>query len=114
MEKLWLLRGAYEAPGWNDLEKDAKADVADVVLFDRLGWALVNAAEAPDSYDGMDVCEPPDGLYLDPNGVPMYIVGRQEVATAKEVIEALGEKAMEMLEKVGDAHTVLERLGKVY
>jgi hypothetical protein len=114
MEKLWLLRGNYEAPGWKDLERDAKADVTDVVLFDRLGWALVNAAEAPDQYEGMQVSEPPDGLYLDPNGVPMYLVNRQEVASAKEVIEALGAEAAEMLEKTGDAHTALERLGKVY
>jgi hypothetical protein len=114
MATLWLLKGSYEAPGWRDLERDARADKIDVVLFDRLAWALLSADEAPEQYEGLVPGEPPDGLYIDANGVPVYVVERREVAGPREVIAALGRDAEEMLEKIGDPDTVLERLGRAY
>lgn len=114
MDPLWLLRGAYEAPGWKNLEKDSKEGVTDVVMFDRLGWALVRAAEAPDQYEEMEVSEPPDGLYLDPSGSPLYLFNREAVDSAEDLIRAFGQDAEKLFEETGDAHRTLERLGKVY
>ncbi|MCP4898651.1 MAG: hypothetical protein GY906_16890 [bacterium] len=114
MEPLWILRGKYEAPGWKNLEKDAKEGVTDVVMFDRLGWALVRAAEAPTAYEGMKATEPPDGLYLDPSGSPIYLFNREGLDSAEDLVRALGPDAEKLFEELGDAHAVLERMGKVY
>jgi hypothetical protein len=114
MSPLWLLKGEYDAPGWRDLERDAKASSIDVVLFDRTAWALVRAAEPPTGYQGMAATTPPDGLYLDPNGRPLYAVGGCEVPGPEEVLAVLGEQAEALLERLGDPDTVLERLGRVY
>jgi hypothetical protein len=54
MPQLWLLKGAYEAPGWKDLERDSKAGEVDVVMFDRLAWAMLEADEAPKGYEGLE------------------------------------------------------------
>ena len=111
---LWLLKGGYEAPGWRDLETDAKAGTTDVVHFDRLAWALVNADEPPRVYDGLEPTEPPDGLYIDPNGVPLYLVDRKIVGSAEEVLDALGDEARKLAKELGDADAALQRLGRAY
>jgi hypothetical protein len=111
---LWLLKGEYEAPGWQKLEQDSKADAIDVVMFDRLAWALIEADQAPDGYEGLEPTTPPDGLYLSPYGSPAYVVNRKLVDGPMEVIEALGSEAKVTLEKVGDPDTTLERLGRVF
>ena len=111
---LWLLKGSRSAPGWGPLESDAKSDKADVLLFDREAWALVRAPEAPASYEGLTPTSPPDGLYLDSQGRSLYLVAGQEVRGPREVIAALGPQALELLQKIGDPDTALERLGRVY
>lgn len=114
MGKLWLLEGPYEAAGWRALEADSKAKKADVLIFDRAAWALVRAPEAPSGYEGLATSAPRDGLYLDPQGRGVYVVGGAEVRGADDVIATLGPQAQELLQKLGDADTVLERMGRVY
>lgn len=114
MDPLWLLKGDYDAPGWRDLERDSKADAVDLLMFDRLAWALVRAAEAPNQYQGLIPTQPPDGLYLDPYGRPIYLVGGHEVAGPEEVIATLGREAQALLDTIDDPDDVLERLGRVY
>lgn len=111
---LWLMKADPDAPGWRDLERDAKADAIDVIHFDRHAWALVEAERAPSGYDGFEIGHPPDGLYVDPNGRPLYLVGGREVPRAEDVIEALGADAKALLGKLGDPDRVLERLGRAY
>jgi hypothetical protein len=113
MDAIWLLEGPYEAPGWKPLEADARAKKVDVVLFDRAAWALVRAPAAP-AYDGLVPRTPRDGLYLDDQGRGIYVVGGREVPRAEDVLATLGEQAQELMKKLGDADTVLERLGLVY
>lgn len=114
MDRLWLLKGDYDAPGWKDLERDSKADAVDLLMFDRLAWALVRAPEPPTGYEGLQPTDPPDGLYIDPYGRPTYLVSGREVAGPEEVIAALGQPARELLGRIDDPDTVLERLGRVY
>lgn len=114
MSRLWLLRGDHEAPGWQSLRTDQQEDRVEMVHIDPRVWAILRADEPPANYEGVEAVEPPDGLYLDPNGTPLYLVGAAPVETAEEVIKALGDQASAMLETTGDAHTVLQRLGRVY
>jgi hypothetical protein len=114
MENLWLLEGPHEAPGWGPLEGDARAKKVDILLFDRDAWALVRAAEAPTQYEGLLPKAPADGLYLDQQGRGVYVAGGREVRGAREVLALLGEQAQDLLRKIGDPDTVLERLGRVY
>jgi hypothetical protein len=114
MPQLWLLKGAYEAPGWKDLERDSKAGEVDVVMFDRLAWAMLEADEAPKGYEGLEPTRPVTGLYISPEGNPLYVVDGDQVSSARVVLEALGPEALAMLEKVKDPDTALERLGKAY
>jgi hypothetical protein len=114
MTQLWLLKGTPEAPGWKNLEKDARSEAIDVVLFDRDAWALLYADEAPTQYEGLAPSEPADGLYIDNNGRPCYVVDGKEVRGALEVIAALGAEAEALLKKLGDPDVVLERLGRSY
>jgi hypothetical protein len=114
MAKLWLLKGGYEAPGWKDLERDAKDGTTDVTHFDRLAWALVYADEAPTRYEGLEPTEPSSGMYVDPNGVPVYIVDGKEVADGRQVIAALGEEAEKVLEQTKDPDMALDRLGRAF
>ncbi len=114
MDAMWLLKGSHEAPGWGPLEADSRANAIDVLLFDRSAWALVRASEAPTKYEGLVPSEPPDGLYLDSQGRPVYIAGGQQVRGAQDVLAGLGEQAKELLKKLGDADVVLDRLGRVY
>jgi hypothetical protein len=114
MPKLWLLKGDLEAPGWNALRKDYENEKTDILHLDPKVWAIVEADEPPRGYEGISAEEPADGLYLDPNGSPMYIVGGAIVRSADEVIAALGKRAQALLDQIGDADTVLERMGRAY
>ena len=113
MDALWLLEGPYEAPGWKPLEADSRANKVDLLLFDRAAWALLRAPAAPTQYEGLAPVTPPDGLYLDDHGRGIYVVAGRQVPSAREVIAALGPEAQELLDKLRDPDTVLERLGKV-
>lgn len=113
MDALWLLQGPYEAPGWKPLEADSRGKKIDLLLFDRAAWALVQAPSAPTQYEGLAPATPPDGLYLDDQGRGIYVVGGRQVPRADDVVAALGPQAQELLRKIGDADTVLERLGRV-
>lgn len=114
MDPLWLLEGPHEAPGWGPLEGDARGNRIDVLLFDRAAWALVRAPEPPTKYEGLAPKAPPDGLYLDPQGRPVYVARGEEVRGPREVLANLGPQAQELLQKIGEPDTVLERLGRVY
>ncbi len=114
MDPLWLLRGNHEAPGWGPLEKDSREDKVFLIIFDRAGWALVRAAEPPTQYEGLVPTEPANGMYVSEQGYPVYVVDRQEVNSARELITALGKEAEELLEKLGDETAVIQRLGKAY
>ncbi|MBW2528716.1 MAG: hypothetical protein JRI23_31365 [Deltaproteobacteria bacterium] len=113
MDPLWLLEGNFDTPGWKDLERDAKADKVDWVLFDRDAFAII-AAQEPPEYDGFSVREPGDGLYVDQQGNSVCIVDRELVRRPEQVIEALGPKAKELLDELGDPVAVLQRLGKAF
>jgi hypothetical protein len=114
IDPLWLLEGDCDAPGWDELEKDAKANTVDWRLFDRLAWALVRAKEPPTKYVGLVPTRPPDGLYVDAHGNSASIVGQQEVKGPNELVAALGPEAQALLEKLGDPLAVLTRLGRTY
>jgi hypothetical protein len=112
--ELWLLEGDADAPGWDQLERDARAKKIDVLLFDRDRWALARAEQPPDTYPGLVPRAPADGLYLDHHGRPCYVAGRREVASGRSVVRALGAVAEALLAKLGDPDVVLERLGRVF
>jgi hypothetical protein len=114
MDPLWLLKGGHEVPGWRALESDARAGEVDVVIFDRDAWALMHAAEAPTAYEGFEVVEPPDGLYVDQNGNSVCVVGRGLVSRPEEVVAALGPEAESMVAETGDVIRALERLGRAF
>ena len=114
MPKLWILRGAHDAPGWNQLRKAYDDEKVDIIHLDAKVWAIINAEEAPADYEDLRAEEPADGMYIDPNGSPLYIAGGEILTSAEAMIEALGQEAQEALQKTGDPQTVLERLGKVY
>lgn len=113
MDALWLLEGPYEAPGWKALEADSRAKKIDLLLFDRAAWALAVAPAAPTQYEGLQPVTPADGLYLDDQGRGIYVVAGRQVKSARDVVRALGPEAEALLLKLGDADTVLERLGRV-
>ena len=114
MSRLWLLRGEREAPGWQVLRGDQQEDRVDMVHLDPRVWAIVRADEPPSGYEGVEAVEPPDGLYLDPNGAPLYLVDGKPVKSAEDVIRTLGDDALSLLDKIGDPHTVLQKLGRVF
>ena len=114
MPKLWILRGAHEAPGWNQLREAYDDEKVDIIHLDAGVWAIINADEAPIEYEGLCAEEPADGMYIDPNGSPLFLVGGTVVTSAEAVVEALGAEAGDLMTDVGDATVVLERLGKVY
>lgn len=114
MSRLWLLKGKYEAPGWQSLRTDQQEERVEMVHIDPRVWAIIRADAPPSQYEGVEAVEPPDGLYLDPNGSPMYLVGGSPVESPEEVIRALGEQASDLLDTIGDPHTVLQRLGRVF
>jgi hypothetical protein len=114
MPRFWLLKGDLDAPGWNVLRTDYKEERIDIVHLDPKVWAIVEQDEPPTGYDGLTASDPPDGLYLDPNGSPMYLVGGAVVKRAEDVVAALGAEAREMLVRLGDPHVVLERFGRSF
>ncbi len=114
MSKFWLLKGHFSAPGWDALRKDYDDKKIEIVHLDPKVWAMVEADDPPQGYDGLTPEEPVDGLYLDPQGNALYMVGGRVVTTAEEVVAALGADARAMLEKTGDAHTVLQRVGRAF
>ena len=64
--------------------------------------------------EGLSASAPDDGMYIDPNGSPLFLADGVILRSAEAVIDALGPEAQELLQKTGDAETALERLGKVY
>ena len=114
MANLWILRGPHEAPGWNQLRKAYEDEKVDIIHLDAKVWAVIQAEEVPTGYEGLGAEDPVDGMYIDPNGSPLFLVGGAVATSAEAVVEACGEEARKMLEKLGDATVVLERLGKVY
>jgi hypothetical protein len=114
MERLWLLKGTPDAKGWQALQNDSVLKKTYVISFDRDKWALVKATDPPEGYDGLPPGDPPDGLYLDNDGRPIYVVDLQEVHSARAVIKALGDEAQQLFDKLGDADLVLDRLGRAY
>ena len=115
--RLYLLEGEPDAAGWKALRADHAAKKVELVTFDPDRWALVED-ERPPQYDGMEPADPADGMYLDHLGRPVYVVGLQQVDTAYDVIDALGEAAREaaraLLDELGDPDIVLERLGRSF
>jgi hypothetical protein len=114
MTRYWLLKGKFDAPGWDALRKAYDDEKIEIVHLDPKVWAMVEMDDPPKDFEGLTPHEPADGLYLDPQGNPLYMVSGSVVTTAKEVVTALGDDATAMLEKVGDAHTVLQRLGRAF
>lgn len=114
MSKYWLMKGNLDAPGWNVLRKDYDDKKVEIVHLDPKVWAMIEADSPPAGYDGLSATEPADGLYLDPQGNALYMVGGAVVRTAEEVVTALGDEATAMLDTIGDAHTVLQRLGRAF
>ena len=96
MSKYWLLKGSLDAPGWDVLRKAYDDEEVEIVHLDPKVWAMVEADDAPKGFEGLTAVEP------------------TVVKTAEEVVAALGEEAAEMLQKAGDAHTVLQRLGRTF
>jgi hypothetical protein len=114
MAKIWILRGAHEAPGWNQLRKAYEEEKVDIIHLDAKVWAIINAEEEPTGYEGLNAGDPADGMYIDPNGSPLFLAEGEIMPSAEAVINALGPEAQEVLAKTGDAETALERLGRVY
>jgi len=114
MERLWLLKGDHDAPGWKALQRDAKEQTLDWVIFDRDAWCLVRAEEAPTQYEGLEPTEPQTGLYMDHQGNSVAVFEGKLVPGPEALIEKLGGEAKELLEQLGDPLAVLDRLGKAY
>lgn len=114
MSRLWLMKGDHDAPGWQTLRSDFEDEKVDIVHLDPKVWAMVRADEPPSGYEGLTASEPLDGLYLDPNGSPLYLANGEVVKKAVEVVRAIGGSASEMLTEIGDPTTVLERIGRVF
>ena len=112
--RLWLLKGAPTAPGWPGLQGDHMSQKINVLSFDRDRWALVKAEAAPEGYEGLTPGDPPDGVYLDNDGRPVFVCGNLEVHSGRVVIQALGDEARQLLDKIGDPVLALERLGRAF
>lgn len=114
MPNYWLLKGDFEAPGWNVLRKAYDDEEVEIVHLDPKVWAMIEADDPPEGFEGLTPEEPADGLYLDPQGNALYLVDGSVVKTAEEVVAALGDEAKTMLDTIGDAHTVLQRMGRAF
>jgi hypothetical protein len=114
MGKLWILRGDLDAPGWNVLRKDYEDEEVDIIHLDPKVWAIIEGDQAPTGYEGLEAHEPADGMYVDPNGSPLYVVDGAIVPDANAVVTTLGDEATALFEQIGDAVAVLERLGRVF
>jgi hypothetical protein len=87
MAKLWIVRGAHEAPGWNQLRKEYEDKNVDIIHLDAKVWAIIDAEEPPTGYEGLNAQEPADGMYIDPNGSPLYLAAGEVLTSAEAVIE---------------------------
>jgi hypothetical protein len=114
MATIWILRGDHEAPGWQELRTAYEDEKVEIIHLDAKVWAIIDSEEEPTGYEGLTASQPADGMYIDPNGTPLYLVGGNIVTSAEELIQGLGQDAKDMMEKVGDAGRALERLGKIY
>ena len=114
MANLWILRGAHEAPGWNSLRKAYEDEKIDIIHLDAKVWAIIDAEEEPTGFEGLSATVPADGMYIDPNGSPLFLFAGEILPTAEALVSAFGTEAEDLMEKTGAAETVLERLGKVY
>jgi hypothetical protein len=114
MSKLWILRGDHDAEGWKTLRSDHDEEQVDIVHLDAKVWAVIRADDAPTKYEGLHPAEPSDGMYLDPNGSPLYLVGGEIVKSPEQVVAALGDEARQMMDQIGDAVTVIERMRKAF
>jgi hypothetical protein len=114
MAKLWLLQGDHDAEGWRSLRSDFEAEKIDIVHLDPNVWAMVESEDAPEGYEGLSAAEPEDGLYLDPQGNPLFVASGRMVKTPDEVVSALGDDAVQLLERVKDPIRVLELLGRAF
>ena len=112
--KLWILRGPHEAPGWNELRKAYEDEKVEIIHLDAKVWAIIDSEEQPSGYEGLTASEPADGMYIDPNGSPLYLLGGVVVTTAEELINGLGDQAREMYSATGDADVTLQRIGRVF
>lgn len=114
MAQLWVLTGDYDAPGWQVLRTDYEAETIEIIHLDAHVWAVIEADEAPTAYEGLSASAPSDGVYVDPNGSPLYLAGGAVVAGPGPVLEALGPKAMELADELGDPNRALEQLGRAF
>ena len=108
------MRGAHEAPGWNQLREAYEDEKVDIIHLDAKVWAILSDEEKPSGYEGLNAQDPADGMYIDPNGSPLFLVGGEVLTSAEAVIEALGPEAQKMLEETGNAEAALQRLRKVF
>ncbi len=114
MAKIWILRGPHEAPGWNVLRKKYEDEEVEIIHLDAKVWALIDAEDEPTGFEGLQAAEPTDGMYIDPNGSPLYLLGGLVVKTPEELIEGLGDAAKELLASTGDTEVTLQRLGRIF
>jgi hypothetical protein len=114
MSKLWIMLGEHEAAGWDALRKDYQDKKIEIIHLDARVWAIVEAEEPPSGYEGLSGSEPADGMYIDPNGSPLYLAGGKVVPSGMAVIEALGAEAQATLESTGDVEATLQRLGRIF
>lgn len=114
MAKLWLMTGAHDAEGWSALRSDYEEERVEIIHLDPHVWAVIEADEAPAGYTGLTTEPPNDGVYVDPNGNPLYLAAGRIVADAGAVLEALGPDAVELGRTIGDADRALERLGRAF
>lgn len=114
MGQLWEVTGAHEAEGWQALRKDYEDEKVEIIHLDPTVWAIVEADEPPSGYAGLEAAPVRDGVYIDPNGSPLYTAGRRIVAGPRPVLEHLGDEALATAERIGDPDRALEALGRVY
>jgi hypothetical protein len=114
MGNLWIMLGELECPGWNELRKDYQDEKIEIIHLDPKVWAIVEADDPPTAYQGLRAETPADGMYIDPNGTPLYLLGGRILGSAEELVEGLGDEATDLLSRTGSAEAALERLGRVY
>lgn len=114
MAKLWVVAGDHEAAGWKVLREDYEAENLDIIHLDPHVWAIVERDDAPDGYEGLRAEPVQDGVYIDPNGSPLYVAGGRIVTGPQQVLEALGPEALTAAERLGDPDRALEALGRAY
>lgn len=114
MGKLWIMLGDLEAPGWKILREDYQNEKVEIIHLDPKVWAIVEADEPPGGYEGLRAESPADGMYIDPNGTPLFLLDGRILGSAEELVEGLGDEATDLLSRTGSAEAALERLGRVY